>query len=591
MNETEEIKQRLPIEQLIGHYLPLKKAGRIYKACCPFHNEKTPSFTVSPERNIFKCFGCGEGGDIFDFIMKIEGLTFPETVRLLAERAGVTLTEWKPPATSPGSPEVGRDRIFKLNDYLSKLWHALLLKHPKTGDARAYLDKRGLTTQTIQTFQIGYAPPGTGTLTALKQAGFTPKEIQAAGDPGKFQDRIIFPIQDLTGRVIGFTGRLMERPGKPSAQTGPKYWNTPETAVFSKSRAVYALHLAKQAIQKEDRALLVEGQMDVVALHQAGYHNTIASSGTALTSEQLRLIGRFSDNVCFAYDQDQAGQDATKRGLELVLSAELNPFVVTVPHGKDPADCLQTAPDRWKEAYQNQQPFMQWLIDLSFGKSPGHLSPLDKKEIAKELLPWLQRITNNLEKDDWLRIVAAKLQTAEANLRTALNKTNPAPISAQQAGDTAANSPATTSSASEENPIDSAVRLAELAAALILTHPENLPQVKEQLNVLTRVGSTRFLDKVVPSLLESQGLDDLADNLNKFNKKDISLRLEELLSDYQDNLTPQSALTEIMVILGRLRSSLKEKTKERLAQEISRAQLLGDQDKLKQLFSELKNLI
>ncbi|MCC2631957.1 MAG: dnaG, partial [Patescibacteria group bacterium] len=343
MNETDEIKARLPIEQVVGSYIPLKKAGRIYKANCPFHGEKTPSFTVSPDRGIYKCFGCGEGGDIFDFVMKLDGLSFPEALELLAERAGVKLEERKPSSDNSHGPAMaasGKQRLFQLNAFTAKLWHTLLMQHPKTEMARTYLHERGLQDETIAAFEIGYAPLGNVTSGELRKAGYANQEVAQAGDPSKFQDRIVFPIADITGKVIGFTGRLLELPDDPKNGTnrGPKYWNTPETPLFVKSRALYALHLAKKAIQSEDLVILAEGQMDVTMLHQAGFTHTVASSGTALTKEQIQMLGRFTTNIAFAYDQDKAGIDATKRGVELVLAAELNPFVIVVPHGKDPAD-------------------------------------------------------------------------------------------------------------------------------------------------------------------------------------------------------------------------------------------------------------
>lgn len=597
MNETEEIKQRLPIEQVVASYLPLKKAGRIYKACCPFHGEKTPSFTVSPERNVFKCFGCNEGGDIFDFVMKIEGLNFNEALHLLAEKAGVTLPERQKSTDKSSnysnSEDISKDRLYKLNTYVAKLWHTILLKHEKAADAREYLKERGLKEETIIQFEIGYAPPSQVTSQSLQKAGFTNREIHAAGDPTKFQDRIIFPICDLTGRVVAFTGRLLTLKDDPRSESsrGPKYWNTPETPLFSKSRTVYGLHLAKKAIYQEEQTILVEGQMDVVMLHQNGYQNAVASSGTALTSDQLKLMGRFSTQICFAYDQDHAGIEATKRGIELVLENELNPTVLITPHGKDPAECLLTAPENFAKAHKEQKPFMLWLIELELG-SHLELNPQIKKKAAKELIPWLKRLKDPLEQAEWLRLTAAHLQTEEENLWQVLNRL-PNPNS---------HTPATASlnqPTVQKETRDPLTQTAEMACALFLSFPETITLLKNQLSDLELVEPTDYLKQSIAVLKNfSQTTDADLTQEKVFQlfpeniRKKITLTTEEVLKAYQEiDLTSRDALTEISLLLQKIRSSKKEATKERLAEEIKRAQLLGDLDKLKQLFSDLKNLI
>ena len=570
MSDTEDIKIRLPIEELIGSYLPLKKAGRIFKSNCPFHNEKSPSFTVSPERGIFKCFGCGEGGDIFDFVMKIEGLTFGETIKLLAEKAGVELKDVPTHSSGPSSNE--RERLRAINEYATKLWHTLLKKHVKTEAARAYLYGRGVSDQSIDQFSIGYAPAGTVTNQALKKAGFSPTDISLAGDPGRFQQRIIFPIASITGQVVGFTGRLL---GEGS---GPKYWNTPETPLFAKSTTLYGLHLAKRAIQEEDVAILVEGQMDVVMLHQFGYSQTIASSGTALTAEQVKIVSRFSHNIAFAYDQDKAGQDATKRGIELVLAANLNPSVITIPNGKDPADCLLHAPELWEQAYTNRQPFMLWLLDHILGKDQS-LTPVRKKEVVSQLLPWLQKVIDPIEQQDWIRIIAGRLQTDEVNIRAALRRT-----------------PGVKSEKVEVIPVESSTSLIwpEVAVALLFAFPSLLVKVTNQVNIL--VASTPFLKVALPVIQTGLEAPDFSTHLQKAfseqQQKETSLYVQKVLeqASYQ-NLDEVQAYTELLILLQRLRSESKEDQKQRLAQEIRAAQVSGDSVKLQELFSELKNLL
>lgn len=588
MDEVQEIKSRLPIEQLVGSYVPLKKAGRIYKGLCPFHHEKTPSFTVSPERGIFKCFGCGEGGDIFDFIMKIEGVSFPEALELLAQKAGVTLPQ-KRIGRANQEKTTGKERLFRLNGYLAKVWHTLLLEHPKAVAARSYLAGRGLEEATIKDFQIGYAPLGSGSAVALEKTGFTRQEISAAGNPTKFQDRVIFPICDITGKVVGFTGRLLEHPDDPPShkERDPKYWNSPETPVFSKSHTVFALHLAKHAIQEADLAILAEGQMDVAMLHQGGYHNSVATSGTALTTPQLRLIARFSTNIAFAYDGDKAGREATKRGLELALQEELDPFVIQIPSGKDPADCIKDSPDLWQKAYEKRLPFMHWLIEeVSHGFSQP-LSPNDKKTIVRELHPWFGRIQDPVENQEWRVFLAAKLQINLASLQEAFGRFD-------QKGSITKKSPAS----EEPKPIKKSdiENKIEIALALLVSFPEALIAVQPQLQQLQPPTATPFITRLLPLFQKApveKPADWLAKQWTEDEEKTLSIQIEELLKTYQEQTdfgAPQG-LEVISSILAGIRQEQKKDIITRAAAAIAEAQTLGDQDKVKALFSELKNLL
>lgn len=601
MTDTDEIKSRLPIDQVIAGYLPLKKSGRIFKARCPFHVEKTASFTVSPDRGIFKCFGCGEGGDIFDFVMKIEGITFPEAKELLAEKAGITLEKWQPPfkaSTSsqstnshnpPADPNaISKTRLFQLNAYTAKLWHTILTKHPKAEAARAYLQERGIKPETIDHFQIGWAPPGQVTSISLEKAGFNSAEWRLAGDPGKFQDRITFPITDITGRVVGFTGRIFANKEESKTiqngpELGPKYWNTPETPVFRKSQTLYGLNFAKNSIQKEDKVILVEGQMDVIMLHQSGQENAVASSGTSLTPEQIRLISRFSDNIFFAYDKDRAGIEASKRGIGLVLENGLNPFVIDIPTGKDPAECLQTNPEGWFEAYQKGQPFMAWLLEtilknqISSSNNPD-LDPIKKKKLVKEILPWLARIEDPTEREEWLKISAARLQTEESNLKLAL-KILPKPYNTSNPP-TPSISPPTTA----QNPNHPLLKKAELAAAFLFNYPENIAKLSTQLNILESFHSD-FLDQIVPNLSHLE-------QIPSEKEKKLKIYSEELFRPYEEiELTSQIALEETAIILQNLRSESKDRLKAELARQIKQAQTLGESERVKQLFSDLQNMI
>lgn len=571
MQDTDEVKARLPIEQVVGKYVPLKKAGRVFKGLCPFHNEKTPSFTVNPERGIYKCFGCGEGGDIFDFTMKLEGLSFPEALMLLAEQAGVELSAENSRPADPGAPR--KDRLLALTAYAAKLWHTILTSHPKAEAARQYVASRGLLSETLAKFQIGLAPSGPVTIQSLAKQGFSEAEAKAAGDPARFQNRIVFPISDITGRPVGFTGRLFA----DAPATAPKYWNTPETPLFVKGRIVYALHLAKASIQERDLAILAEGQMDVVMLHQAGFTNAVASSGTALTADQLRLLARFSRNVAFAYDGDKAGIEATKRGLELALAEELNPSVITITGGKDPAEALQGSPELWDQAYEGRQPFMRWLLAQATD-SASDLTPQRKKEVSAQLIPWLARVKSPVERRDWRRLVAAQLQIDEGDLESGPNT---APVK-----QTAAPSFLSSSLSADQ-------RRGETALALLLAHPDTYAYVREQIAELDRLPSTPFLAGILPCLdLKRDSLTEAWSSADPPTQKQYLLQAEEVLKPYQNvELTAAEALTEILSLLQRLRSDGRETAKASMAERIKAAQASGDTDAVRALLEELKQLV
>ncbi len=585
----EEIKARLTIEEVIGTYVPLKKMGRVHKGLCPFHTEKTPSFTVNPERGIFKCFGCGEGGDMFDFVIKLEGLSFPEAVELLARKAGLEVPEWQPGnGAQPKRDGPSKVRLFSLNTHIAEFWHAILTKHPKAEPAREYLKGRGLTPESITNFQIGYAPYGSATRDSLSQGKYSQQEVTAAGDPTKFQDRITFPITDITGKVVAFTGRLLEHgadttdPNKNRQHTatassgrGPKYWNTPETPLFVKSRTVYALHLAKHAIQDQNLAILAEGQMDVVMLHQAGYKHAVASSGTALTPEQLRLISRFAPALAFAYDADKAGQEATRRGLELAVAAELTPYVIVIPNGKDPADCIQNSPEIWDKAYKGKLYYMDWLIARSLPEGINALSPEDKRRAARELVGWLDHMNDPTEKAEWYRKVAAHLQTDEANLHE-LSRRLAKPGSPQAA-------PTQPAQPAPKRPEPQLVSLTETALAIVYSFPEIREHVAEQLKNLP-TGTGPFQSSLIEWLEK--------DSLNEAEHTALSIAAEERLQPYADvEATSAWALTEASMILHRIREQQREKEKHRIAEAIQRAQTLGQADEVKKLFQELQNLV
>src|SRR3990167_1911470 len=341
-NQLEEIKQKVDIISLVSEYVPLKKAGRNYKSLCPFHSEKTPSFMVSPDRQIYKCFGCNEGGDVFEFVKKIEGLEFGEVVKKLAARSGVQLKEY-----ASQLDDKRKATIFSINQMASELYNYLLTRHKAGKAALDYLHARKISDSSIKDFQLGYAPEkGDIAVSFLLKKGFDSNGITLAGHSSnysggklldRFRGRVMFPIKDTQGRTLGFSGRAL-------GSREPKYLNSPDTLVFNKSKSLYGIDLAKTEIGKQKTAILVEGNLDVISSHQAGVKNTVAPLGTALTEKQVEILRRFSDKLIISFDTDFAGHAAAKRGIELAEEAGFSVKVADLGEGKDPDEIIRKDP-------------------------------------------------------------------------------------------------------------------------------------------------------------------------------------------------------------------------------------------------------
>jgi len=418
MNELEEIKSKIDIVEYIGGYVQLKQTGRNFKACCPFHSEKTPSFVVSPERQMWHCFGaCGEGGDIFSFAMKIEGLSFPEAVESLAAKAGVKIVRKNFEKSS------SKSNSYSANELTENFYHdALMTDEGKK--ARDYIiKKRKLSVKTIEEFGLGYSPIQKSSLqNELNKHNLSTQEQQKAGlvtqKNGELRDffwgRLMFPIRDISGRTVGFSARVLD-------DSLPKYINTPETEIFHKSDILYGIDLGKETIRKSDNAIVVEGMMDVIVSRQAGVKNVVAAGGTALTENQLRLLARLTKNLKLAFDVDFAGSVATRRAIELAWNLGFNLKVIEIPSGKDPADTASDSPEKWKEAVRGAIYVVDYLFESAF-KHFDKKDPIGRKKIAAELLPVIKRIPDEIERNTYIKSLAEKLQVDESSINSALSK-------------------------------------------------------------------------------------------------------------------------------------------------------------------------
>ena len=421
-SEIEQIKSRLNIVDVVGEYIKLEKAGINYRVLCPFHNEKTPSFFVSPSRQMWHCFGgCNEGGDIFKFVMKIEGIEFIDALKLLAKKAGVQLK------TSSKKYEEIKTQREKLLDICKKatIFFSTQLNKSKTGlEAKDYLMKRGLKEETIKEWKIGYAPSTWDSLcNYLIGLGYERKDIIDAGLASekffdRFRSRIIFPICDFNGQPVGFTGRVF------NSDDEAKYLNTPNTLLYDKSQALYGLDKAKVEIRKNDSCVLVEGNVDCIMSHQSGVKNCLAVSGTALTPAHLGIIKRFSNNLILSFDMDLAGNNATKKGIDMALKNGFNVKVISMNSEKDPADIiLSSGEDEWKKIIKEAKPINQFYFDLSF-KNRDVKSVEDQKKIVSELLPIFKKIDNTIEQTYWIQKLAEKLSIREDDIRQEMKKVN-----------------------------------------------------------------------------------------------------------------------------------------------------------------------
>lgn len=419
---VQEIKDRLPIAEVIAPYVKLTRAGRSLKGICPFHKEKTPSFHVSPERGTYHCFGCGEGGDAFSFIEKIEGLDFKEALAVLAEKAGVEIV-------SSGYARADTSRAERLREIMARAaqWYA---RQFPGSPAQTYAKARGLTDETAALWNLGYAPDSwRALLEAFTTEGCTVEELVAAGlvkeadgKPGTFYDRfrnrLLFPISDAAGKVVAYTGRILE--SSTEGRQEAKYLNSPETDLYRKSEILFGLNLAKEAIRLRKFTLLVEGQMDAVVARQAGFENVVALSGTALSEKHLTLLKRYSDNLMLALDADAAGMSATARSAELALRAGLRVKAVRLPAGKDPADLAGEDPQEFARRIASAKPAVEFFLAVLAEREADPHRLL--RETERVVLPLLAALASPMEREHFLGVTARTLGLSSEAVRESLTR-------------------------------------------------------------------------------------------------------------------------------------------------------------------------
>lgn len=424
-NQIEDVKNRLDIVEVVSGYIKLHKTGANYRANCPFHTEKTPSFFVSPTRQMWHCFGCSKGGSAFDFVMQIEGIEFGDALRILAQRAGVELKPFRPEMKELTTE---RARYYEICDLATSFFEKQLGSSAAGKEAKDYLLGRGITEESIKHWRLGYSPDTwQGLLDFLVGRGYKKAEIEKAGlaikkpDGGfydRFRGRIIFPVFDINSQVIGFGGRVFSQ---KDAKEIAKYINTPATILYDKSKTLYGLNLAKVAIRQQDNCILVEGYTDAILSHQAGVNNVVAASGTALTPWHLKILRRYTEKLFISFDMDFAGDTATKRGIDLALSQGFDIRVITLPEGKDPADLVVKSPEAWAKAVQTAKSILEFYFESTLKKF-DQKDVRGKKEIAKILLPVIKKIPNKIEQTFWLGKLSQTIEAREQDLNEEMAK-------------------------------------------------------------------------------------------------------------------------------------------------------------------------
>jgi DNA primase len=409
-DSVEEIKDKIEIASLIGGYVDLKKAGKNFKGLCPFHSEKTPSFTVSNEIQRYKCFGCGESGDIFTFLEKYEGMDFFEALTFLADKAGVKLE------TANFDKKNYKDRLFKINEVVSKFYSYILTKHPAGQIALKYLEGRGINLPEIQKFKIGFSP-GNQPL-AIKKFVIERNKISVSdlqelgiiyqterGPVDRFKGRIIFPLADHRGNIIGFAGRIL--PEFDNGRTG-KYINSPETPLYHKSSVLYGLDTTKSDIKKTNKAVIVEGELDMISSWKAGIKNIVAIKGTALTTEQIKLVSRYGQELILALDADSAGSNASRRGIEIAEKEGVTVKVAVLEKYKDPDEAARSDPEYLKNCIENPTGIWDFLIDMET-KNVDNPTGTDVVRLSRSLVPILNSINDKIVQAHYIEVVARKL--------------------------------------------------------------------------------------------------------------------------------------------------------------------------------------
>ncbi|HZH91451.1 MAG TPA: DNA primase [Pyrinomonadaceae bacterium] len=594
----DDLKRQADIVRVVQDYVSLKKKGANWMACCPFHQEKTPSFSVNPSKEIFYCFGCQKGGSVFNFVMEIERVSFPEAIKIVAEKVNMPLPEMQDDKRFEARRKEA-DEVVELNSWALEWWEGQLSEgNAEARAARDYVEGRGITDETRRTFRLGYAPDSwDGLGSYLKRKGATATQIERSGlvvkkDAGGFYDRfrgrVIFPVLDAQGRAVAFGGRVM-------GASEPKYLNSPETAAYTKGRHLYGLHQTRDEIRRKKFAILVEGYLDLIVPYQFGVRNAVASLGTALTPEQAKLLGRFARRVVVNYDGDRAGVAAAKRAIETLLAEDFDIKVLVLPEGTDPDEFIKAS---GVEAYNERRgaalPHLQFVLDQAM-RDRNLRRPADKAEAVEEVLPFVRAVRNRIQKREYFDMSMDALRVEEPALRRELWQTVSKPqATGGGAGD---------ASAAAEALHDRVVRaesapltVAEQRLLELLTHDAELRGM-----MLPRIASEDYEDLPTAGVfralaeLEAAGSEVSFDTLGQRTEGDavaadlvplllMSEPVERAAGEAADEVLAEAESCLLTLRLMRVERRLKD-----LAAEITAAERAGDNERRDALVMENLN--
>ncbi len=571
----EEIRSRLNIEDVVGEYVRLQRAGRSLKGLSPFQDEKTPSFMVSPDKHVWYDFSSNQGGDIYAFIMQVEGLDFPGAMDLLARKAGVDLSMYKDNTKGTGKK---KKRLYELLSVATKYYQQTL---PKNQHALEYVTKsRHLNKKVVQDFMIGYAPNTQDSIVHfLSKKGFSDTEIREAGMMNRaskdlFRSRLMIPLADASGEVIGFTGRLIANDPK-----APKYLNTPQTLLYDKSRHVFGLHQAKETIRKQDRAVIVEGNLDVVSSHQAGIFNVVAAAGTALTEQHLKIVKRFTGNISLAFDNDRAGLAATERAIEISQQLGIELTIISLPEdAKDPDELLQQNPDLWKQAIEAAKPVIDWVLS-EYEKRYSISTAEGKRKYSSAGLNIIEKLQDPIEQEHYLNIIAAKTGVSLETVKSKLNKyassedqkvlkkinTDNQIISARQ-------------NVNQDKLLSIAVLDPKVRGLLIELHADDFGSSEQQ-------ALLQYL-KTMPDINLSADIPQSLQELETYVKI-LLLRADERYKQWDEI----DRYDETAKLVRLVKQNTRENKKRQLIEALRQAETLGDETQMNKLRNELNEII
>ena len=568
----EEVQSRTDIVEVISSYIPLKRTGRNFKALCPFHGEKTPSFIVSPQKQIFHCFGCGEGGGVFQFLSLMEKMSFPEAVEFLAKRLGLTIPYQQ------GSARKKKDVLYAAANEAALFFNNYLNKEKTCQGVREYLKKRGIGQKTIAKFRIGYAPGNNLLINHMRKKGFTLEVLEKAslvtakrdGFRDLFINRVTFPIFDVRSRVIGFGGRTC------SDKAGmPKYINSLENALYSKRDNLFGLNFSKEEISKQGFAIVVEGYLDMISPFMREVKNIVASLGTALTVEQIRLLKRYTQSIVLVYDSDKAGQLATLRSLDLILENDLEVRIVNLPAGLDPDSLIRKkGKEEFSKLIDSRQDFLEYKLD-ALGKTIDKTSIQGKTKISKDILATIDKLSSEVQKYEYIKKLAHSLQVKEeimiAEFKNNFSKKSPYLGKQDKV---------------RGSGLDTLLPVTEkIIFKTILANQKAFPIIKK--NLKESYFSPGISQKAISFIFNNYQPTQLTQSfLNSIEDKEISGFISRILMDEDIPLDKEAFKNSIL----KLRKKGTEILKKRLNERIREAESRGDKDRSRELINEYQKI-